>query len=248
MDCPLCGYAMSTLDDQCPRCLGRGRPARGEHTSQSAHSSPQHQASAAIKKFLNEEQDALAVEQAYDRVSQVLTTGEEILYIAVQKRPLVNISPGSAVLTNKRFIVYQPNMLGGARFADYIWRDLSDARLVEGLAGSTLTMQTVRGLILTIQYLPKSQARKLYSFAQQMEEQARVDRRTHSLEDKRAAAGGIVLQGGASPVTLPSTTVPTAPAQPDPLQQMKILKDMFDAGFISDEEFASKKADILSRL
>jgi len=34
----------------------------------------------------------------------------------------------------------------------------------------------------------------------------------------------------------------------DPIQQSKQLGELRDAGVLSDEEFAAKKADILSRL
>ena len=38
-----------------------------------------------IEKFLNEEQDPKTVEKIYIRLADLLSTGEEILYIAVQK-------------------------------------------------------------------------------------------------------------------------------------------------------------------
>ena len=38
-----------------------------------------------IEKFLADEQDPRAVEKVYERLIDLLTTGEEIIYIAVQK-------------------------------------------------------------------------------------------------------------------------------------------------------------------
>ena len=46
-----------------------------------------------MDKFLNDQQDPKAVEKVYNRLNDLLTTGEEIVYIATQKKPLVNILP-----------------------------------------------------------------------------------------------------------------------------------------------------------
>lgn len=215
-------------------------PALPPHTAQPANAAAP--VSSLLAPFLNEEQDPTAVAQAYERVQQVVTRGEEILYIAVQKRPVVNLAPDCAVLTTRRFIIYRPKLLGRADFEDYIWRDLFDVRLKEGMMGATLTMHTVRRQVVTIDYLPKQQARILYRFAQEMEEKAVEERRARELEERRASAGGIVLQGVSQPATNAS-----APAD-DPLQTLKKLKEMADAGLITASEYEAKKSDILARM
>lgn len=203
-----------------------------------------------LSRFLNEEQNPTIVEQVHSRVLQILTVGEEIEYIAVQQKPLLNIAPDCFVLTNRRFIIYRPKLLGGVDFEDYIWRDLRDARLKEGLMGATLTLQTVDGRVLALDYLPKTQARRLYSLAQAMEERVREERRTRELEEKRAAAGGIVLQAGVpSPIPAPTPAANiVAPIQEDPVQTLKKLKDMLAADLITQQEYDAKKTEILSRM
>jgi hypothetical protein len=198
-----------------------------------------------LKRFQNEEQEPAIVEQVLTRVQQVLTSGEEVSYIAVQKKPVVNVTPECVVLTTKRFILYKPKLLGGANFEDYVWRDLKDVQLKEGLMGATLTMQTVTGKLIAVEYLPKAQARRLYSVAQEMEEKVHEERRHRELEDKRAAAGGVTLHGNAAP---------SAPSQPaitpsdDPVHKLQKLKTMADAGLITASEYETKKAEILSRM
>ena len=59
-----------------------------------------------IDKFLTDEQDPKAVEKVYLRLVDLLTTGEEIYYIAVQKKPLVNLLPDCIALTNKRILFF----------------------------------------------------------------------------------------------------------------------------------------------
>jgi len=239
--CGFCGYKFETVQTQ--QSVSQPvimPPPNVSQTNQFVSSQQQNP----LSKFLSEEQDPQAVQRAFSKVSQILTKGEEISYIAVQKG--LNISPDCAVLTNRRFIIYRPTILGSANFSDYIWRDLQDAKLNEGMVWSSLTFHTIKGQIITINDLPKSQARKLYSFAQEMEESVLEERRLRAMEEKRAAAGGIVFQG---PVPSMSPSYPVnQKQQEDPLVLLKKLKDMQDAGLITSQEFESKKADILSRM
>ena len=167
--------------------------------------------------------------------------GEEVLYTAVQQKPVMNVSPDAVVLTSKRCIVYRPKMFGRVDFADFVWRNLVDAKVKESMLGATFTAQTTNGQIHSVDYLPKAQARKLYTIAQSMEEKSLEERRQRELEDKRAASGGLVVNTGV-------VTPPATPPQDDCFQKLKKLKDMLDAGLISADEFNAKKTDILSRM
>lgn len=201
------------------------------------------QSNSLISKLISEEQDPNQVQQVLAKVQQILTSGEEIVYIAVQK-PLLNLSPDSVILTNKRFIMYKPGVLGTVRFEDYIWRDLHDAKLSEGIITSTLSLQSPKGL-LSLGNLPKAQARKLYAFSQDMEEKAREERRIREMEEKRAGASGLVINGGIP--TVPSQTI-TSSVQEDPMQKLKKLKEMAECGLITTEEYEAKKTEILSKI
>lgn len=46
----------------------------------------------------------------------------------------------------------------------------------------------------------------------------------------------------------PAPPPPAPPAAPDPIEQLRRLGELRDAGILTDEEFAAKKAEILSRL
>jgi hypothetical protein len=120
---------------------------------------------------------------------------------------------------------------------------LKDARLKEGIMGSTINLQTVSGKVITVDYLPKPQARKVYSTAQEMEERVREERRLREMEETRAAAGGVVIQGGMTP----GYGNPTS-ATEDPVQKLKQLKDMMDAALITQGEYEAKRQAILSRM
>jgi len=192
-----------------------------------------------------EDQDEAATRAVEDRIEQILTSGEEILHVAIQN-PITALSaaPDSVVLTNKRFIIYRPKFLGGAQFEDYIWRDLGEARLTEGLLSSTISLKSITGKMLSMEHLHKGAARKVYSLAQDMEERVREERRLREMEEKRAAAGGISISGG-----MPGAVAATPPApKDDPVEKLGQLKRMLEGGLITAEEYDAKKKDLLSRL
>ncbi len=195
-----------------------------------------------VRSFTNEDQDPKVVDRVCSKVKDILTRDEKILYVAVQKKPIATIAPDSVVLTNRRFICFRPKILGRVTFDDYHWRDLSDAQLREDLLGATLSMRTVQGHRVAVSYLPKAQARRLYAYAQEMEEKVREERRTRALEEKRAAAGGVILGGTEAAGHLLKTE------EPDPVQRLKKLKEMLDAGLMTQSEFDGKRAEIIAKM
>src|ERR1700710_2525963 len=143
-----------------------------------------------IEKFLNEEQDPKTVEKIYLRLADLLTTGEEILYIAVQKKPIVNILPDCIALTNKRILFFTPANLGlSIKFVDFVWKDIHDVYIKEEIIGAIFSVRTTNGGEMGVDYLPKVQARKLYQYAQERKEEEREARRQRELEEKRAESG-----------------------------------------------------------
>jgi len=196
-----------------------------------------------LKKFLNEEQDPKAVEKLLGSVTGLLTAGEQIEYIGVQKKPVVNLSPDCIALTNKRIIFCRPKNLGFSMdFQDYAWKDVLDCHIKEGIMGANFSMKTIKGQINMLDYLPKAQARKLYQFAQQKEEEMVAYRREHDLENKRAIAGGGITV---------NTNVPASQnteQKEDPLEILQKLKKLLDSEIISQTEFDTKKIEILSKM
>ena len=64
--------------------------------------------------------DIGVVQKVHERILELLTQGEELRYIAVQKKPVINVFPMCIVLTTRRFIIYKPELMGQAQFEDYI--------------------------------------------------------------------------------------------------------------------------------
>ncbi|QHS56251.1 hypothetical protein GWR56_12155 [Mucilaginibacter sp. 14171R-50] len=214
-----------------------------------------------IEKFLRDEQDPKAVEKVYSRLVDLLTTGEEIIYIAVQKKPIVNLFPDCIAITNKRILFFTPANLGlSIKFVDFVWKDIVDVYTKEEIIGAVFSAKTTIGTEMGVDYLPKVQARKLYQYAQERKEAEREARRLRELEEKRAESGALnidqaahaqfqspaVQQPVAVPTPAPAPIVPEEPKKDELTEKLKRLKTLFESGLISQEEYNHKKLELLS--
>ncbi len=121
-----------------------------------------------LKKILNEDQDPKAIEKITAKLQNLLMSNEEVGYIAVQKKPAVNLLPDAIVATNKRILICKPKNLGlSMEFVDYDWKDIKACFMKEGILGAEFTFTTQTDLTQTMDYLPKNQARKLYTFTKE---------------------------------------------------------------------------------
>lgn len=121
-----------------------------------------------IKKFLNEEQDTKAIEKITSKLNDLLMKNEEIGYIAVQKKPAITVLPDSIVMTNKRIIICQPKNLGlTMNFTDFTWDEIEGTFVKENILGSEFSFSTKTDLSVSIDYIPKIQARKIFTYAKE---------------------------------------------------------------------------------
>jgi hypothetical protein len=121
-----------------------------------------------IKKFLNEDQDPKAIEKIASKLSDLLMKNEEVGYIAVQKKPAITVLPDSIVLTNKRIIICQPKNLGlSMNFIDYTWDEIEGTFVKENILGSEFSFTTRTNMEVSIDYIPKIQARKIFTYAKE---------------------------------------------------------------------------------
>jgi len=116
-----------------------------------------------IDKFLQDGQDPKVVEKIHNKIVDMLTAGEFIQYISLQKKPAVTLLPDSITVSNKRIFLCEFTKLGLAtNFEIFSWNDIKDIAFKEEIFGSKVTVIPFTGENLTIDYIPKVQARKLY--------------------------------------------------------------------------------------
>jgi hypothetical protein len=179
-----------------------------------------------------------------EKVRALCIDGEEVRYIAVQRKPVFTITPDTIALTTRRLIIVRAGLLGKARIGDWVWRDIGDVHITEGIVGSTVTVQLADGPTASIDYIPKECARALYRIAQEQEEIAREERRARAMEESRARAGGVNILN-ASPSAAAN---PTDQFRSDPVEALKRLRAMKEEGLITAAEYETKRAEIVARM
>lgn len=163
-----------------------------------------------IKNFLNEEQDPKAVEKITSKLNDLLMRGEEVGYIGVQKKPAINVFPDSIVLTNKRIIMCKPKNLGlSMEFIDYPWNVIAATFVKENILGSEFSFTTNTDITVTIDYVPKIQARKINTFAKEQLE---------LLKEGNAPAQAQPAADFSQPAT---PQEPVAEAEPEQIEEME---------------------------
>ena len=210
-----------------------------------------------LKKFLNEEQDPKAIEKVMSKLSDLLMKNEEIGYIAVQKKPAITVLPDSIVVTNKRIIICQPKNLGlSMNFTDYSWDEIESTFVKEGILGSDFSFVTKTANSVTIEYIPKVQARKMYAFAKEQIDGLKGglgSNTTSSVEeveteDVSSFAEIIPTQSPSfSEYSTMDTDKPLNELSSDELfEKLQNYKKLLDNGLILQGEYDALKKEILS--
>ena len=223
-----------------------------------------------LKSLLNEEQDPKAIKKISARLQDLLMKDETVGYIGVQKRPAVNVFPDSIVLTDRRIIICRPKNLGlSMDFTDYAWEDISATLVKEGLLGSEFSFSTKTGMQVSIDYLPKAQARRIYTFAkEQMEaakqspvaphqppgeeaEEPEVEEVTDFAEIVPVSFSGF-RDEKQHPEEDPAEDHPAPPAESlsseSLFEKLQNYKKLLDNGLILQSEYDALKKEILSRM
>jgi len=210
-----------------------------------------------IDRFLSDEQDPKAVEKVIGKLNDLLTSGEEILYLGVQKKPAVNLLPDSIAITNKRIFYCEPGNLGlTMNFKDISWKSVKEVSFKEEFFGSKFICVPQHGENIVTEFIPKVQARKLHQAANQQLEAYKELLHQQKLEENRAMASTVSPTPQAFPDTTPAQTpIP----EPEPIQiaevveeqedettlKLRKLKTLYDKHLITQEEYEAKKAAIL---
>ena len=176
-------------------------------------------------------------------VARILTPNEELLYIALQNATALSIKKDCVVATTNRLIAYRPSLLGRVDFTDFLWQDVANARIKQGMLSTEFSAETTDGRSVVVGGLDKDQAKRLYGICQQMEQEWREKRRVRQMEEERARAGGVQLH-----VPTGGTATPAGAPAEDPVEKLAKAKKMLDQQLISEAEYDTLKAKILASM
>jgi hypothetical protein len=189
-----------------------------------------------IDKFLIDEQDIKTVEKVITKLSDLLNSGEEIIYLAVQKKPAVNLLPDSIAITNKRIFYCEPGNLGlTMNFKDISWKNIKEVSFKEEFFGSKFICVPQHGENIVTEFIPKIQARKLYQAANEQLESQASPAPIQKLVELEIEEAQIIAP---EPIT-------EVEAEDETTLKLRKLKTLYDKQLITLEEYESKKAAIL---
>lgn len=192
-----------------------------------------------IDKFLNDEQDVKTVEKVISKLMDLLTSGEELIYLAVQKKPAVNLLPDSIAISNKRIFYCEPGNLGlTMNFKDISWKNVKEVSFKEEFFGSKFICVPQHGENIVTEFIPKLQARKLHQAANEQLEQLKNS--TIPLVQKTVEFEIEEAQLVEEPIVLETEDETTL--------KLRKLKTLYDKQLITIEEYETKKATILDTL
>jgi hypothetical protein len=97
--------------------------------------------------------------------------------------------------------------------------------------------------VWTFEGLIKDQAQAMYRICQQHDQVWREKRRVRELEELRAKSGGVQIGTGGY-----GAGAGAADAESEPARRLRQAREMLEAKLISDSEFESIKAKIVSSL
>ncbi len=204
-----------------------------------------------IDKYIHDGQDPKIVEKLLIKLQDIMVSGEVITYIAVQKKPAVTLLPDTIALSNKRIFLSEFTKLGLAtNFEIFVWKDLKDIAFKEEIFGSKFTLIPIKGENLSIDYVPKTQARKLYQLANEALEEFR-ETQQQELEASAAAAAPSphAEQESYRPLLTSEEPVLKRDEPEDELvKKLEKLKFLFEKNLITQAEYDTKKNELLSEL
>jgi hypothetical protein len=195
------------------------------------------------------------LESAFATLQGLLTSGETLEAWAVQHRLFALTHRRVCIAaTSGRFISLTRRLIGGYDSADIRWQDLKETRISAGILAADLTLiaQTSSDLnigsevnrVWTFTGLRKDQAQALYRICQQHDQVWREKRRIRELEELRAKSGSVQIGSGQSAYS----GTEDAGGESEPARRLRQAREMLDAKLISDSEFESIKAKIVSGL
>jgi hypothetical protein len=199
--------------------------------------------------------DASGLGAALATLRGLLTSGETLEAWAAQRRIYALTHRRICIAaTSGRFISLQRRLIGGYDSEDIRWQDLKEARISAGIIAADLTLVAQSSADLNIgaevnrtlsfEGLNKNQAQAMYRICQQHDQVWREKRRVRELEELRAKSGGVQISGGQAGYS----GTDDAGAESEPTRRLRQAREMLDARLISDSEFESIKAKIVSGL
>lgn len=122
-----------------------------------------------LSELCQDGQDYKMLEKIYDRILKFLSAGEKISYIAIQKKPALNLFPDSIVLTQRRIYLCEFTNLGRNLKPTILeWEQVMDISYQEYSGMCTLTIVPNLDVDFIIEHIPLEQGYKIMMLSDEM--------------------------------------------------------------------------------
>jgi hypothetical protein len=153
-----------------------------------------------------------------------LFSGDETVSMVVEPTSFKpKIHQTKLIITNHRIVIYKPGFVG-AETEEYPFESIDKIDHKKGLMRSEIEIHT-HGKKIELDNISNDDAVKAISIIRQ------------NMQAHKTAQKTVVLHAQ-----------PAAPSQEDPVAKLKQLKDMLDAGLITQDEYDKTKAAVLAKI
>lgn len=220
-------------------------PEIANHSQTKKSAKPKINTALHYAAFIQDKQPPKIVAKIYEQLHSLLAQGETIRYIAVQKKPFLNFSPEIAALTNERIFLFYHHLFR-LRCDDYSLKEILNIEFNKGIFGSHFTFKSVDGCPSGILYLPKIQGEKIYNLACAAQEKIRV-----ATQVKVPPKNNPLPHVANMPYVQNTADLPHQPvlkSEADTRSRLETLKKLLEDQLITEQDYETKKKDLLSRL
>ncbi len=159
-----------------------------------------------------------------DDISKILQPGESVVLAAQQARSTNLINPDTIFITTRRLMIRKPTSLGLRKnIEDYHFTDIANVKLHKGIVRSSISLK--------VRYLSDN---------------LEIDNISKEAGDRMVQLIQQGIDGTMNPTH--SETKVSSDLQQDIIDKIKELANLKDQGILSEDEFKTKKAQLLERL
>jgi len=179
-----------------------------------------------------------------------LYPGESVLY-SIKKKLYTELKPKFLVVTNRRVMYLDQKILGRYEMVDIPYEKLEFVHFKKGKIGAKFVIRSEEGEEITLSWMEKEEAEKAIESIRDALNAIAVE--PVSIQKKKGLLGvELMLSKPKEIITraLPMTQVVERRTLPkeDPIEKLKKLKELYEAGILSKEEFEEKKRKLLDQI
>jgi hypothetical protein len=190
------------------------------------------------------------MEKIPEAISDNLASGEEVFHcIRASKALSMDLTPKTLAVTDQRVMIVDHQLLGRYELQDIPYSKLETVRFEQGVASSKFSLIPEDGEAIEIAWLSKNGAQRAIETIRDALDAIAVEPVSIQRNKRMLGREEWVLH---KPEELVSRRAAAGEKRKtkrtDPLDQLRQLKELLDAGAISQEDYEAKKEELLGQV